>query len=168
MTLDARGLIDKHRGRGVLVDTNLLVLLLVGSVNRRRILNFKRTQSFNTGDFDVLVHLIGWFGPPLVSTPHVLSQVSDLTDLSGKEFRDARRLFGATVETIEEIYDSSRVLATDPLFARLGLADAAIASACSKGILVLTSDLNLHLALEGGGFDALNFNHVRALGWRSA
>jgi DNA-binding GntR family transcriptional regulator len=38
--LDAAGLIEKHRGKGVFVDTNLLVLLLVG-LKPRRIPNFK-------------------------------------------------------------------------------------------------------------------------------
>ncbi len=167
VTLDSRGLLDKHKGRGVFVDTNLLVLFLVGSVNRRRILNFKRTQNFDVGDFDLLLRLINWLGPRLVSTPHVMSQVSDLTDLPGKELHEVRRLFCAAVETIEEIYDPSRGIVEDALFARLGLADAAIASACSKGILVLTSDLKLHLALEERELDTLNFNHVRALEWAS-
>ena len=31
--LDAAALITKHQGRGVFIDTNLLVLLLVGMVN---------------------------------------------------------------------------------------------------------------------------------------
>ena len=45
--LDAGALIAKYRSGGVLVDSNLLVLLLVGSVNKQRILDFKRTQDFN-------------------------------------------------------------------------------------------------------------------------
>jgi len=43
MIPDARALLEKHRGKGVLVDTNLPVLLLVGLVNRSRITRFKRT-----------------------------------------------------------------------------------------------------------------------------
>jgi hypothetical protein len=62
-----------------LVDTNLLVLLLVGSVNRQRIPGFKRTQNFAIEDFDTLSGLISWFGK-LITTLHVLSQVSDVTD----------------------------------------------------------------------------------------
>src|ERR1035438_1165776 len=85
--LDAEALIVKHRAKGVLVDTNLLVLFLVGTVNRQRILNFKRTGDFAIEDYDVLVRLINWFGK-LIATPHVLSQVSDLTDLSGTELTD--------------------------------------------------------------------------------
>jgi hypothetical protein len=45
----------------------------------------------------------------------------------------------------------------------LGLTDAAIASVCSRGILVLTADVKLQLALEHRGADGLNFNHVRML-----
>ena len=48
---DAATLIEKHRGKGVLVDTNLFVLLLVGLVNENRILNFQRTQDFTIEDF---------------------------------------------------------------------------------------------------------------------
>ncbi len=162
--LDARGLIEKHRSKGVLVDTNLLVLLLVGSVNKRRIGTFKRTQNFTVEDFDLLSGLVSWFGK-LVTTPHVLSQVSDLTDLPGKDLRTIRGLFGSLVEQMEESYDISRVLITHDLFSRLGLTDAAIATVCSRGILVLTTDLNLQLALQNCGTDALNFNHIRPQGW---
>jgi hypothetical protein len=162
--LDARGLIEKHRSKGVLVDSNLLVLLLVGSVNKRRILDFKRTQNFAIEDFDLLSGLINWFGR-LITTPHVLSQVSDLTDLPGKDLRTIRELFGTLVEQMEESYELSKVLVTHDLFSRLGLTDAAISTVCARGDLVLTADLDLQLAFQQRGADALNFNHVRPLGW---
>ncbi|HYW43852.1 MAG TPA: hypothetical protein VE959_13400 [Bryobacteraceae bacterium] len=162
--LDAEALIEKHRAKGVLVDTNLLVLFLVGTVNRQRILNFKRTGDFTIADYDLLVRLIRWFGK-LISTPHVLGQVSDLTDLSGNELTEIRELFKVLVENIEESYDTSRLLVGDPAFKRLGLTDAAIATVCSRGILVLTADLQLHVALQERDIDALNFNHIRPLVW---
>lgn len=162
--LDASALIDKHRSRGVLVDTNLLVLLLVGTVNRQRILNFKRTGDFTIQDYDLLVRLIDLFGK-LVATPHVLSQVSDLTDLTGRELDEARALFKLLVEQLEESYDPSQSVVGDPMFERFGLTDAAIATVCSRGVLVLTTDARLQLALQARGFDALNFNHIRPIGW---
>jgi hypothetical protein len=164
--LDAAGLIEEHRARGVIVDTNLLVLYLVGTVNRQRILNFKRTAEFTLEDYDLLVHLIGWFGK-LIATPHVLSQVSDLTDLSGDELIAVRRSFRLLVETIEERFDASRVIVGNPVFDRLGLTDAAVATVSARGILVLTTDLQLQLALQDRDIDVLNFNHVRALEWRT-
>src|SRR5579871_833726 len=156
--LDAQALIEKHKAKGVLVDTNLLVLLLVGAVNQERILNFKRTADFDIKDYKLLVRLMNWFGR-LISTPHVLSQVSDLANLSGKEQAAVRDLLRfLVVEKVEESYDESRVLVNDPDFARLGLADAAIATVCSRGVLVLTADLQLQLALQARNLDALNFN----------
>jgi hypothetical protein len=44
---------------GVLVDTNLLILYLVGLSNRSRIPRFKRTQIYSEGDFDLLRALLG-------------------------------------------------------------------------------------------------------------
>jgi rRNA-processing protein FCF1 len=162
--LDALGLIEKHRSKGVLVDTNLLVLHLVGKVNKNRISSFKRTQSYNAEDFELLERLLGHFGK-LVTTPHVLTQVSDLATLQGKELSAIRALFKIEVEVMEERYDESRELVRDVSFERLGLTDAAITTLCHGNVLVLTSDLDLWNALQKRGVDSLNFNHVRPLGW---
>lgn len=162
--LDAAALMEKHKASGVFIDTNLLVLLLVGTVNQRRIATFKRTQGFTLADFRLLQSLIKWFGSPLYSTPHILSQVSDLTDLSGHEREAIRGLFTSLVATIEEQYDTAGELVKTPAFGRFGLADASIAAVCKRGVLVLTGDLNLQVALQAAGLDALNFNHVRSLG----
>lgn len=101
----------------------------------------------------------------LYTTPHVLSQVSDPTDMSGPDLARVRALFSTVIEQTEEFYTPSRELVKDPVFTPLGLTDAAIATVCSKGILVVTVDLDLHIALQNRGADSLNFNHVRAMGW---
>ena len=163
--LDAEALIKKHRAKGVFVDTNLFVLLLVGWVNVERIPKFNRTQSFTVDDFYLLQKLINWFGAPLIASPYVLSQVSDLTRLSGNELTIIRELFKATVEAMEERYDSAKQLVQHSFFERFGLADASVAAACQADVLVLTADLQLQVALGMAGRDALNFNHVRVLGW---
>jgi hypothetical protein len=163
--LDAGALIRKHKANGVLVDANLLVLLFVGLVNTGRIRNFKRTSDFTVEDFQLLLSLIDWFGAPLVTTPYVLSQVSDLTDLPGEERASIRALFMAKIELIEEHYDPGRQLVKNPVFQRHGLADASIAAVCKRRILVLTADLQLQVALGSLGLEALDFNHVRALNW---
>ena len=36
---------------------------------------------------------------------------------------------------------------------------------CERGMLVLTGDLELYLVLQARGADALNFSHIRSLGW---
>ena len=46
MTNYLDSLFARYRQKGILVDTNILLLLFVGSVNRKRISQFKRTQQF--------------------------------------------------------------------------------------------------------------------------
>jgi hypothetical protein len=164
--LDAGALIEKYRGKGAFVDTNLLVLLLIGLLNPKRIRRFKRTQNFTVEDFTTLSSLVHWFGAPLIATPHVLSQVSDLTDLSGKELISVRELFKSVVGTMDEKYDTAKQLVEHRLFARLGLADASIATACERNVVVVTTDVQLYIALGALGFDTINFNHVRELRWK--
>lgn len=166
--LDATILLRKHRAKGLFLDTNLFVLWLVGIVNRGRIEQFKRTQNFTVGDFELLLRVLQWFGPPLVSTPHVLSQVSNLTDLSGPELARVRRLFKSTVDIIDEQYDPAKALVQDAMFERFGLGDVSIAAVCHRNVLVLTADLQLQIALASLGLDALNFNHLRVSHWSSS
>ena len=164
--LDVPGLLRKHRGKGVLVDANLLVLLLVGTVNRRRIGDFKRTQSFTAEDFDLLRKLIAHLGPSMLATPHVLSQVSDLTDLKGRELLQAREVMKALVRKMEETYHPALDLVEHPLFTRFGLADAAVAAIHHTGALILTADLDLYIGLQRLKIESLNFHHIRMSGWK--
>jgi hypothetical protein len=48
---------------GLLVDTNLLVLLTVGTVNRNRIDTFKRTRQYSQADYDLLLKFVAQFNP---------------------------------------------------------------------------------------------------------
>jgi rRNA-processing protein FCF1 len=163
--LDAAGLIEKHRSKGVLVDTNLLVLYLVGKVNRNRIRESKRTEAYTIEDFDLLEKLISWLGG-LVSTPHVLAQVSDLTDLKGKESTAARGQFRNLVEEVEERQEAGRTIVADQCFERLGFTDAAIATLCRNNVLVLTADFDLWDTLTRRGIEVVNFHHIRTSAWK--
>jgi len=52
------GLIRKHRSAGVVTDTNLLLVLLIGLCDRKMIEKFKRTQKYTAKDFDLLLQLL--------------------------------------------------------------------------------------------------------------
>lgn len=160
--MQQRCLVRKHKGKPVFIDTNLLVLYLVGLVNPKRIESFKRTSAYLKEDFELLQAVISNFSQ-IVSTAHVLAELSNLAELEGKEQTRIREEFRRLVTMIEEQHDPSRTLVSHPLFARLGLTDAAIATVGERGILVITADLDLHVALEQRGAEAINFNHVRAL-----
>jgi hypothetical protein len=69
---DVDGLINKHRGTGLFIDTNLLLMYLVGQTNRDRIPIFKRTRQHTPEDFDLLERLTQF--DTLVTTLHVLTE----------------------------------------------------------------------------------------------
>ena len=71
-------------GQAVLVDTNLLVLYVVGSVSRKRIATFKRTSQYRSEDYDLLVQVLANFSS-VYTLAHIMAEVSNLTDLHGPD-----------------------------------------------------------------------------------
>jgi hypothetical protein len=153
------------RPSSVLLDSNLLLLLLVGSADRAFISKARKLQSFVPEDFDLLADILESFRT-IVTTPHILTEVSNLL---GKERDDIR---SAAREAMAELVTKSREerepainVVADSAFLRLGMADAAIAIAASVPAFVLTTDAPLYLHLSSNGAAAANFNHLRESGW---
>ena len=73
-----RRLVRLHRNNGVLVDANLLLLLAIGRFNKSLIPGFERTSNFLIDDYHLLESLVRQFSR-IISTPHVLTEVSNLT-----------------------------------------------------------------------------------------
>jgi hypothetical protein len=61
----------------LLIDTNLLVLLLIGRWDRDRVPRFRRTQVFSSNDFDILEQHLRLY-QKLITTVPVLTEVSNL------------------------------------------------------------------------------------------
>lgn len=77
-------LIEKHRGNGLLLDSNLCVLYLVGKTNENRIPRFNRTQAYTIQQFHLLDWIVKRFRT-MVTTPHVLTEVSNLARVGPPE-----------------------------------------------------------------------------------
>jgi predicted nucleic acid-binding protein len=150
---------------GLFVDTNLLVLFTIGSVNRNRIEQFKRTSQYTETDYDLLLRVLGKF-KTLYTVAHVMAEVSNLTDLSGPEQRQARQVLKETLSVLNEAEMPSTRAADNPLYQDHGLVDAAIAAvARDYDCAVLTDDLDLYLSLSRYKVTVLNFTHLRAAEW---
>ena len=159
-------LVSKYRTKGLLIDTNVLLLLLVGSVEPRLIRTSKITnnQGFTEADFELLQIFVGNF-KKVVTTPHILAEVSNH---AGKMPANQQTVFcrlASLIERIEEHAEAATSLVQSDAFARFGLTDTAIGALASKGFLVLTVDFPLAGYLEKRGVDAINFNHLRQLNW---
>lgn len=157
------GLLKKHSANGLLVDTNLLLLFVVGGYDRRRIENFKRTATYSQRDFQRLGWLVGQF-KHLWTTPNILTEVDNLgRQLPRNEWHGfAASLSRLTLKMTAAVVSSANAV-VEREFARLGLADTVTLSTNSK-FLLLSDDLNLCLAAQLRKIDAINFNHLRMYG----
>lgn len=150
---------------GLLIDTNLLVLLLIGLVNPARIETFKRTRQYTRADYDLLINAVSRFSD-LYTLAQVMAEVSNLTDLSGPESALARHALKELLTTLDEPVISSIRAATNVHYTRLGLTDAAVIELARElNLTVLTDDLDLYLALTRVGVTAFNFTHLRSQAW---
>lgn len=159
-------MIPSQTGTGrLLLDTNVLVLFVVGTVNPRRIETFKRTRQYTIQDFDLLLRVLGKWTTHY-TVPHVLAEVSNLTDLGGMELQMARRVLKNTISALTEVAVSSIEASQHLAFDALGLADASIATiARDQRCAVLTDDLDLYLRLQRDGITVLNFTYIREGSW---
>ncbi len=82
---EAETLLARYKRKGVLVDSNLLLLLFVGLFDPARIKKFKRTGHFSEVDFRLLVNFLAYFDKA-ITTPHILTEVSNLAGPIGSHF----------------------------------------------------------------------------------
>lgn len=151
------GLVDRYAAAGVLVDTNLLLLYLVGVFDSASIPKFKRTATFTRDDHKVLTNFLLQFRA-LVTTPNILTEVSDLAEKLPNDFH-AR--FAYEIGLMEEHCVESRPIAESEHFGRFGLADLVIVGLARGRYLVLTEDKRLAHYMAGVGVDAVSFDHLK-------
>lgn len=160
-----RQLIARYARKGLLIDTNILLLYFVGSFDPNRILSFKNTKQFTVEDYRTLLLLLNTF-EKIVTTPNILTEVSNFLNQLGEPARSL--CFQTSAEKIglmEEHYIDSQGLVTQEEYIKHGLTDTGIISLSKSSYLILTDDFKLSQHLQKRGLDAINFNHIRVLGW---
>ncbi len=160
-------LISKYRRKGLLVDTNILLLYFIGICDPNWIAGFKRTSQFVIEDFQLLVRILNCF-ERRVTTPNVLTEINNLAgQLSRDNLRAWRVQFRDSLSSdFLERFIPSKTAVKNGGFLRCGLTDAGVICASRGRFLVLTDDLDLYITLQSEGVDAINFNHLRSLTWK--
>lgn len=146
--------------RKLLLDTNLLILYLVGSYDPERISLEKHTNIFNKDDFHLLRAFLQNF--ELIVTPNILTELANLMDTLNK--KTEMRLFAYLSTSIarwDESYIPSKDIHT-PAFLKFGLADSVIHKLAEQGVIIMTVDFPLYHYLSGLNLAAINFNHLRS------
>jgi hypothetical protein len=157
---DVSRLVAKYRQKGVLIDSNLFLLLVIGSYKLERISTFKRTIKYTKRDFSLLRHLCSLFEVRM-TTPNILTEVDSLgRQLGSNEYVHFAAAFRAVAKLNREEHYPFKTVADLGQFDRFGLADT-VSFVLSTDCLLLSDDLPLYSLVTMAGRDAINFNHLR-------
>jgi len=154
-------LVQKYRGRGAVLDSNLLLLLVVGTYNAARIGKFKRTEKYIPNDFRLLEilrkQLDHW-----VATPNIITEVDNLSrQTDEREYSGISSAFNTVINKFVERHLSCQEAIANPLHARLGVTDCITLALASERHLIVTDDFPLAGRLEKMGCDVININNIR-------
>lgn len=156
---------NKFHRKYLLLDTNLFLLLLVGSLDSSLIQKEKVTanQGFDVTDFNQLRNFVSQF-QKIVTTPHILTEVSNHADkIKNADHLNFFQRFISLIEKTDEHSEPSKFLAKTDTFDRFGLTDTAIIHLAKQNFLVLTVDFPLAGYLQKKGLNVINFNNVRRI-----
>ena len=153
--------------RAILLDSNLLLLTMVGSYDPKLIGTFKRLNDFTVRDFEILTLLTSEF-QTLVSTPHVLTEVNGLANQLPSwikiEWHDH---FARGIKLLEERHILAAELSSLPEFRIFGITDAALSLMAGETFFV-TADNRLRSHLQKRSLFAVSFDEIRAVYPREA
>jgi len=161
MKLSDYPLLKDYVGKPAILDSNLLLLYWCVRFDPSLVNSFKRLNTFTPEDFDLLVELLKLF-PVLRTTPHVLTEVSNLANSLPEWVKeDWSEHYSRQIEIIPEEWVPASTIATGE-FMWLGLTDAAL-GALAVTHVILTIDFPLSNTLECRRLNVINFMHLRRI-----
>lgn len=151
-------LIQKYKRKGILVDTSLVLLYIVGSFDINLIRTFKRTDMFSKEDFVRVSKFIDYFDLK-ITIPHVLTEVSDFID--NRQY--LQFVLKTYIESAKEIFLESSELSKKDTFLQFGLADTSVTYTAKDSYLIFTDDSRLYGFLINSQIDVVNLDQVRMI-----
>ena len=146
----------------VVVDSNLLLLLVVGSASKDYIAKHERLRDYTEDDFELLGLLIADFSD-IILLPHILAEVSNLA----RQIKDPARAriqhtFRKLIATGTELPIQSVSGTERDEFSELGLTDAVILHLCSLALnginpTLLTADSDLANSASSQGYSCIDY-----------
>lgn len=151
-------LIQKYKQKGLLIDTNILLLYIVGSFDISSIRDFKRTASFNENDFEKVSKFIDYFDLK-ITTPHILTEASDFID-NRQHLQAVLKIY---IENTKEIFLEGTELSKKETFLKFGLADTSVTYTAKDSYLIFTDDKPLYGFLVNSNIDVVNLDYIRLI-----
>ncbi len=127
----------------ILIDSNSLIVLLLGFIDPRQINKHKKTSIYVESDFYDLLNVIGNIDR-LVVLPNIWTEVDNILNRLGGDlkFKYVQKII-ETIKATSERYLSSIKGAENPYYYDLGLTDSLILECAKDCSLLVTSDSKL-------------------------
>lgn len=156
----------KHHSNGVIIDTNIMLVYIVGHYDINYISQFERTKDYCADDYKNMDYVLSHFGKKVITT-HILAELSNLSKQAWKDKKlDYFNVFGKLLEKTNEHCINKDILLNLPLLPKLGVTDLGIIEAAKEfGCLIFTDDFPMSGYASKQGIDVLNFNHIRGQQW---
>jgi len=149
---------------GLIVDTNLMLLFIVGLYDLDYIKNFpfRRTARYSKEDFEKISNVFSHFNN-IIITPHILTELYHLSE-KVHSYR-IEEYFGVFIKALlefDEINVDKDIILNTPNLHKFGITDLAILSLASdKKYLVLSDDDKLSGLLRSKNIDSLSIYEIR-------
>jgi len=165
--------IARDRPEGIIVDTGILILFLIGSYDPNFIGDFKRTSNYSIDDFELLKKIFAYF-KKLIITPQILAELSTLSITKGGIYGDKLIHYLQAVvrflESVEERYQKSNCLCGMELevIGKYGLTDMTMFELSKKTRMpILTDDLKLYNYSYAKKVPIIKFEYIKSQQYQS-
>ncbi|RII74807.1 PIN domain-containing protein [Pseudomonas monteilii] len=128
--------------KDLIIDTNLLLLLVIGAVeNGRHIRNSSRLNQFNEDDYQTVIKVMSEYKKVCI-TPYIATEVSNLIDLNGHAYVLAMEIARELFKLFETLETNIEADCTPAHFLQYGITDSSLISLVTD-YTVLTNDNRL-------------------------
>lgn len=160
--------IEIPRKEGIIVDTNIMLLFLVGCYDINYIRQFKRTRKYSKEEYYFIRELLTrYYNNKVFTSPHILTELSNFSlniqdDRRNKYFNFFIKIFNG----IYEIYVEKNKIIEFKELPKFGITDVAIFNISKENnLLVLTDDIKLTGYLTKNKVDVLNLRNYSPYLW---
>jgi predicted nucleic acid-binding protein len=152
--------------KALLLDSNLLVLFIVGSAGENLIGRHNCLDAFDVDDYRQITSMIAG-ASRLILVAHVLVETSNLIrQISEPAKSEVTAILKLLIDRFPEEAVSSADATIHTQYLRLGLTDAVLLTlSITPNAVLFTADHDLYGAATGEGREAYNFFHFKASGF---
>ncbi len=156
--------------KGIIVDSNIMLLFLVGCYDINYINMFKRTMKYTTEEYYFIRDLLTtyYYKDKVYTSPHILTELSNLSKIEGDRRSKYFNIFIKILNNTCEIYIEKNKILEFKELPKFGITDIGIFKiAKEKNLLVLTDDFRLSSYLLDNRINTLNLRNISPHLWSS-